>query len=163
MTVIAKAPGAIGDVIIDGQNASRVFGVTDAGNLLIDGITIRNGSNGLYLQTNSQSAQGGITAGYSYTDPNSISPFDNVIVKNCKIYNINGTHGMAYYASNYWAPVTNFIFDNNLVYFSRCHSSEAVVLNGNIDGFVVSNNYVNNNNNMSLIYLVLFLITSFFR
>lgn len=49
--------------------------------------------------------------------------------------------------------ITNVIFDNNEVYNNVLMSSEAFVINGNVDGFTQTNNYVHDNNNIGFDYI----------
>ncbi|MCL1983407.1 MAG: dockerin type I domain-containing protein [Clostridiales bacterium] len=150
MTVI-KAAGD-GEAKIDGGGSGTVLTLNNVGNLLVEGLTVKNGSVGIGYQSQQGAAYDELVtaSGFSYEDPGTTGPFDNVVIKNNLVYNINGTHAISVYARNYNAPISNFVLDGNKVHFSRCGSSEAVVLNGNVDGFAVSNNLIHNNNNIGL-------------
>ncbi len=58
-------------------------------------------------------------------------------------------HGIAVYGTAE-EPLRNILIDSNRVEQLVLGSSEAIVLNGNVDGFTVSNNLVRNNDNIGI-------------
>ena len=64
----------------------------------------------------------------------------------------SGAHGIAFYGTSK-EPMTNLIVDNNEVYNCRLGWSESMVINGNITGFTVSNNYVHDNDNIGIDFI----------
>jgi len=61
-------------------------------------------------------------------------------------------HGIAFYGSGA-TPMTNLVVDGNEIRNCRLGQSEALVLNGNIDGFVVSGNFVHDNDNIGIDFI----------
>ncbi|MCL1808820.1 MAG: right-handed parallel beta-helix repeat-containing protein [Clostridiales bacterium] len=158
MTVI-KASGD-GEVIIDGGgSSSNVVELVNVGNLKVDGLTIRNCQGyGLRLLTEKTAAAlayAAETCGFDrLTDDPADSPFANVHITNNKVYNVN-TRSIALMiqAENYMAPVSGLLIDGNEVYFCRTDWSEALTINGNVNGFEVCNNVVHNNNNLGIVMI----------
>jgi hypothetical protein len=58
-------------------------------------------------------------------------------------------HGIAVYGTSQ-QPITDILIDNNKVHDLILGTSESVVINGNVEGFVVSNNTVHDNNNIGI-------------
>jgi Secretion system C-terminal sorting domain/Right handed beta helix region len=82
----------------------------------------------------------------------------NVEFSNNKIHDIKnkstcadpcgeGAHGIGIFGTN-TSGITKVTFDNNEVYNCILESSESFVINGNVNGFVLTNNYVHDNNNI---------------
>lgn len=67
---------------------------------------------------------------------------------NCAV----GAHGIGIFGTTS-GGIKNVIFDNNEVYNCILQSSEAFVINGNVDGFTQTNNYVHDNNNIGFDYI----------
>lgn len=69
-------------------------------------------------------------------------------VRNIKTLHDDGNgHGIAFYATK---AMKDIRIENNLVENLKLGASEALVLNGNIDGFVISHNTVRNNDNIGI-------------
>lgn len=83
----------------------------------------------------------------------------NIEIRNNKVSNIvnslknSGCHGIAVYGTSGTASLKNIIIDGNEVFNCQTGWSEAVVLNGNVDGFIVSNNTVHDNNNIGIDFI----------
>ncbi|MDR1755008.1 MAG: dockerin type I domain-containing protein [Eubacterium sp.] len=93
-----------------------------------------------------------------------------VEIVNNKIYNIDGStwgyadkngttkpchmngHGIAVYGYgiNQENTVSDILIDGNEVFNNRLGQSETVVVNGNVDGFAISNNYIHDNDNIAI-------------
>lgn len=58
-------------------------------------------------------------------------------------------HGIAFYGTGA-TPMTHLVVDGNEIRNCRLGQSESLVLNGNIDGFVVSRNIVHDNDNIAI-------------
>ncbi|MDR3225915.1 MAG: right-handed parallel beta-helix repeat-containing protein, partial [Clostridiales Family XIII bacterium] len=130
---IVSAPGET--AILDGGGSGSVLEITDCADITIEGLDIRNGARGI---------------NYESTTASSTSAIENVSFVNNTIHDINGTHAIGVYGGNDLAPMKNFRMTGNTVYFTRTDSSEATVLNGNIDGFTVSGNVIYNGNNIGI-------------
>ncbi|MFP5389953.1 MAG: fibronectin type III domain-containing protein [Gammaproteobacteria bacterium] len=63
-----------------------------------------------------------------------------------------GAHGIAVFGKN-TTGVKDLLIQGNQVYDNVLQSSEAVVINGNVDGFEVLNNSVYNNNNIGFDFI----------
>ena len=154
MTVIQSAGD--GEVILDGDGTGTVITMSNLGNIRIEGFTVTNAtSNGIYYSNAKDAATLAMAAeAYDRDLPPSetnVSPFDNIVIKNNKVYNINTTsHAIGLYANNYMAPVTNLVISGNKVWGNRTYWSEAVVVNGNFDGFDICHNFIYNNNNIGI-------------
>lgn len=74
-------------------------------------------------------------------------------IVNNKIYNIESkrnAHGIAFYGTNSKKAYSDILIEGNEVYNLKLGRSEAVVLNGNIDGFKIINNIIHDNNNIGI-------------
>ena len=63
-----------------------------------------------------------------------------------------GAHGIGIFGTTS-TGITNVIFDSNEVYSNILQASEAFVINGNVNGFMQTNNYVHDNNNIGFDYI----------
>lgn len=63
-----------------------------------------------------------------------------------------GAHAIGVFGTTL-AGITDVVFDNNEVYDNILMSSEAFVINGNVNGFIQTNNYVHDNNNIGFDYI----------
>ncbi len=61
-----------------------------------------------------------------------------------------GAHGIAAYGTSAAGSINNILLDGNTVRDCVLGWSESVVLNGNVENFVVSNNTVHDNNNIGI-------------
>ncbi len=104
-------------------------------NLIISGLEVNGGTHGIY---------------YESTPAQGEKALNNITIQNCIVHNINGTHGVCFYAANDKAPAKNIIMENCEVFDCRCGSSESVAFNGNIDGFTICNNRIYNNDNIGI-------------
>ncbi len=79
-----------------------------------------------------------------------------VELRNNLIHNIEGpngnAHGIAFYG-NAATPMTNIAVEGNEIRNCRLGQSEALVLNGNIDGFIVARNTVHDNDNIGIDFI----------
>lgn len=75
------------------------------------------------------------------------------------VHHIRNTHkdgnafGIAVYGTSAAQAVTGLVIDGNEVHHLKTGNSESLVLNGNVSGFVVSNNRVHDNNNIGLCFI----------
>lgn len=83
----------------------------------------------------------------------------NVEICNNKIHTIHqnaneaGAHGLAVYGTNYTTPISDILIDGNEIFNCKLGWSETLVLNGNVENFVVSNNIVHDNNNIAFDFI----------
>ncbi|HXV99826.1 MAG TPA: right-handed parallel beta-helix repeat-containing protein, partial [Anaerolineae bacterium] len=62
-------------------------------------------------------------------------------------------HGIAVYGTSAPASINNLLIDSNELYNLKLGSSEALVLNGNVELFTVTNNLVHDNDNIGLDFI----------
>ncbi|MFO0985027.1 MAG: right-handed parallel beta-helix repeat-containing protein [Planctomycetota bacterium] len=68
------------------------------------------------------------------------------------IHDLRGTSamGITVYGTSTTAAITNLVIDGNEMHDCDAAPSEAITLNGNVDGFVVAHNYVHDVNNIGI-------------
>jgi hypothetical protein len=59
-------------------------------------------------------------------------------------------HGIAVYGTAAPDAITNVVINGNQLYNLKLGSSESLVVNGNVDGFQITNNVVHDNNNIGI-------------
>lgn len=76
-------------------------------------------------------------------------------IRNNKIHNIRGQHamGITVYGTSSAAPITDLVIDGNEIFDCDPARSEALVLNGNITNFKVTNNHVHDVNNIGIDFI----------
>jgi len=81
---------------------------------------------------------------------------DHLEIRSNRVHDIQnsceecGAHGIAVYGRDAAASLHDLIIDNNEVYNNKLGWSESLVLNGNVEKFVVSNNTVHDNDNIGI-------------
>ena len=83
---------------------------------------------------------------------------EGIEIRNCKIHKIwytgssdeAGAQAIAVYGRDDAEPISGLVIDGNEIWDIKCGSSETVALNGNVDGFTFTNNYVHDTNNIGL-------------
>lgn len=83
---------------------------------------------------------------------------EGIEIRDCKIHHIwytgssdeAGAQAIAVYGRNEKEPISGLVIDGNEVWDIKCGSSETVALNGNVEGFKFTNNYVHDTNNIGL-------------
>ncbi len=83
---------------------------------------------------------------------------EGIEIRNCKIHHIwytgssgdTGAQAIAVYGRDDNEPITGLVIEGNEIWDIKCGASEAVALNGNVDGFEFTNNYVHDTNNIGL-------------
>lgn len=104
--------------------------IENASNICISGLTISGGTQGIYYESNSKAKS---------------KKLNRIIISNCQVKNVKGVHGIAIWATNDKVPVTGLVIENCKVHHCLCGDSESVVVNGNIDGFVIRGNTIHDN------------------
>lgn len=139
--------------ILDGSGLSDpngVVGISIHGQsyLVIDGFEIR------YYQSSVRD----IVPMAIYVDGNS----DHITIKNNIIHHIEtnaevdddllgaDAHGIAVYGNDETNPIQHITIENNVIYDLNLGSSEALVLNGNVDTFTVAHNIVHDVDNIGI-------------
>lgn len=135
----AKAPVTIRAA--DGEQpvikSKKAIGIhlINVDNFVISGLEVVGGTHGIYYESTKEQGE---------------KPLENITIQNCMVHDINGTHGICIYGGNDQAPLKNVIMENCEVFDCQCGSSEATVFNGNIDGFIIRNNEIHDNNNIGI-------------
>jgi len=94
---------------------------------------------------------GGTPIGISVEGSSSFIELRNNLIHNIESPNGNA-HGIAFYG-NAAAPMTNIVVEGNEIRNCRLGQSEALVLNGNVDGFIVARNIVHDNDNIGIDFI----------
>ncbi len=124
---------------------SAVIEITDHSNITIDGLEI--GDN-IHLD-----AQGILVSGNA----------QNITIQNCRVHNIHfsasvnaavnantNAQAIIVYGTSAANAITNLKILNNEVYNCRLGYSEGIAVNGNVDGFEMSGNYVHDITNIGI-------------
>jgi hypothetical protein len=83
----------------------------------------------------------------------------HIIIKNCKIHHIEnnntstsaGANAIGVFGTVAATPVTDILIDSCEIYSNKTGYSEAVSIDGNVDGFKISHCYVHDNNNIGIL------------
>lgn len=137
-TIIRAADGTHPVIRVpNGSVAENSIGINmeNVSHICIDGLEISGGTHGIYYESN--------------TDAES-TVLSGITIRNCRVHDVKGVHGIAVYATNDRVPVTGLVIEECEVYDCRCGDSESVVINGNIDGFEIRQNVVHDNNNIGI-------------
>ncbi len=122
--------------VIDGKQGTGVgILMNNVSNITLSGFTVEGGKYGVY---------------YSSTADQGDAALENITIQGCTVRGIRGYHGICVYACNDRAPVKNLVVEDCRVYDCECYSSESTVFNGNIDGFIIRNNIIHDNNNIGI-------------
>src|SRR5258705_2993480 len=93
----------------------------------------------------------GTPMGVSVEGSSSFIELRNILIHNIESPNGNA-HGIAFYGSAA-TPMTNIVVEGNESRNCRLGQSEALVLNGNVDGFIVARNIVHDNDNIGIDFI----------
>ncbi|QHZ47104.1 right-handed parallel beta-helix repeat-containing protein [Bacillus sp. NSP9.1] len=128
-----------GEAVTDAEYETPLVHIHDKHNITISGFTIQD----LSVSSEEATAMGIYVSGSS----------SHITMKNNHIRDIKTTaddgnaHGIAVYGSG---SMKDIKIEDNTVEKLTLGASEAVVLNGNIDGFTISGNVVRDNNNIGI-------------
>ena len=141
-----------------GQNA-----ILDATGLPISGETgLVNIVNRQYIKLIGFEVRNLKAGGVSSAFPQGISVRGNgafIEIRNNKVHDIEnsckrcGAHGIAVYGRDPNASIHDLIIDGNEVFNGKFGWSESLVLNGNVERFMVSNNIVHDNDNIGIDFI----------
>ncbi len=135
---ITNVPGDT--VILDGTGrpGQNMFYIENKNYLKIIGLTIRNNigvtdGSGIRIE------------GYA----------DHIELRNNTIHAMRGTNamGITCYGTSGTSAISNIVIDGNEIFDCDAAPSEALVLNGNVDGFAVTNNLVHDINNIGIDFI----------
>ena len=130
-TIIRPKEGE--NVVIHAEDGVGIS-LVNVSHVLVEGLEVEGGTHGIYYESTREASQ-------SLTD---------IRIKDCTVHGVRGTHGICVYARNDLAPIQDIALEGCEVYDCECGDSESVVLNGNIDGFVIKGNTIHDNNNIGI-------------
>ena len=131
-TVIRAAAGET--ALIRADDGAGIS-LSDVQNISIEGFEVTGGTHGIECFSTGETGN---------------EPLENISIRNCRVHGVRGVHGICVYACNDLAPVSNLTIEGCEVYDCECGSSESLVVNGNIDGFLIAGNTVHDNNNIGI-------------
>lgn len=131
-TIVRAAEGETPVVRVEKGTGIRLLNVC---RFTLEGIEEEGGTHGIRYESTREAGD---------------KPLPDVAIQNCTVHGIRGTHGICVYARNHLAPVTNLTIEGCRVFDCRCGSSESVVINGNVDGFLIAGNVVHDNDNIGI-------------
>lgn len=130
-TIIRAAAGE--KAVIHAGGEIGIF-LENVRHISVEGMEVEGGTHGIYYQSTRE-------AGHPLTD---------ISIRDCIVHGVRGIHGICVYARNDLQPVQDITIEGCEVFDCECGSSESVVLNGNIDGFVIKDNTLHDNNNIGI-------------
>lgn len=137
-------------VLIDGKGTNAnsgdaLWSITDVDNIIIDGFVFQNIINlwvkGLIINKNCNNitiTNNTIREVHFSNDPNESVEYSE------------NASPLLVYSTDPANPVTNVVFSNNEIYNCRTGYSESMTLNGNVDGFLLENNYIHDVANIGI-------------
>lgn len=83
----------------------------------------------------------------------------HILIKKCKIHHITttspsenaGANAIGVFGRNKTVPITGCVIDSCEIYENKTGYSEAVSIDGNVDGFTISHNHIHDNNNIGIL------------
>ena len=130
-TIIRAAAGE--KAVIHAEDGIGIF-LENVSNISVEGMEVEGGTHGIYYQSTREAGD----------------PLTDISIRDCTVHGVRGIHGICVYARNDLQPVQDITIEGCEVYDCECGSSESVVLNGNIDGFVIKDNTIHDNNNIGI-------------
>lgn len=130
-TIIRPAEGE--HAVIHAEGGTGIS-LVNAGYITVEDLEIEGGTHGIYYESTREAG----------------GPLTDILIRGCKVHGVRGTHGICVYARNDLAPVQKITIEGCEVYDCECGSSESMVLNGNIDGFIIKDNRIHDNNNIGI-------------
>lgn len=139
---------AAGFITLQGEPGS----ILDGSGMTGSGITLDNTS---FIRVADMTVRN-FTSGNTPMGINVQGSSSHIELLNNLIYGIENptgnAHGIAFYGTAS-TPMTNLVVDGNEIRNCRLGQSESLVLNGNIDGFVVERNVVHDNDNIGIDFI----------
>ncbi|MBQ9060659.1 MAG: right-handed parallel beta-helix repeat-containing protein [Firmicutes bacterium] len=132
-TLIRAAEGE--KPVIRGPEGEVCIELTDASYISIEGIETEGGTHGIACESTRKAG---------------VQPLCGLTIRNCRVHGVRGVHGICVYGRNDLAPVQDLTIEGCQVYDCQCGSSESLVVNGNIDGFLIEGNQIHDNNNIGI-------------
>jgi len=143
-----RSGSAAGFITLQGEPGAVLDGTGRSG----QGITINNSN---YIRVIGMTVRnfllGSTPIGISVEGSSSSIELRNNLIHHIESPNGNA-HGIAFYGSAA-TPMTNIVVEGNEIRNCRLGQSESLVLNGNVDGFIVAGNIVHDNDNIGIDFI----------
>src|SRR5882672_5247509 len=143
-----RSGSAAGFITLQGEPEAVLDGTGRSG----QGITINNRN---YIRVIGMTVRnfllGSTPIGISVEGSSSSIELRNNLIHHIESPNGNA-HGIAFYGSAA-TPMTNIVVEGNEIRNCRLGQSESLVLNGNVDGFIVAGNIVHDNDNIGIDFI----------
>jgi len=122
--------------VIGGGEKDRVcLSITNAQHISVEGIETEGGTHGITYESTREAGD---------------QPLSSIAIRDCTVRGVRGVHGINVYAYNDLAPVTDLTIEGCEVCDCECGDSESLVINGNVDGFLIAGNTIHDNNNIGI-------------
>ena len=131
-TIIRAAEGETVVVRAEGEPCISIRNVR---HIIIEGLETEGGSHGIMYESSREAGDEALCG---------------ITIRRCTVHGVRGIHGIGVYSCNDLAPVSDLTVEDCEVFDCECGSSESVVLNGNIDGFLIAGNRIHYNNNIGI-------------
>jgi len=138
---------AVGFITLRGEPGAILDGTGRSG----QGITINSRNYIRVMSMTVRSFRAGTPMGINVEGSSSFVELRNNLIHTIESPNGNA-HGIAFYGSAA-TPMTNIVVEGNEIRNCRLGQSEALVLNGNVDGFRVARNIVHDNDNIGIDFI----------
>lgn len=124
-----------GEKAVISADKGRCISLLNVSHILIEGLETKGGERGIEYLSKRDAA----------TDS-----LEDICISNCTVRSVRGEHGICVYAADDLHPVRDLTIKGCEVSDCRCGSSESLVINGNVEGFVIENNIIHDNNNIGI-------------
>ena len=131
-TIIRAAEG---ETVVVRAEGEPCISIRDASHIIIEGLETEGGSHGIMYESSREAGDEALCG---------------ITIRRCTVHGVRGIHGIGVYSCNDLAPVSDLTVEECEVFDCDCGSSESVVLNGNIDGFLIAGNRIHDNNNIGI-------------
>lgn len=131
-TVIRAAEGEA--AVVHGEGGEGIS-IRNARHLTLEGLEVAGGTHGIDCRSTREAGN---------------RPLEGIVLRGCRVHGIRGVHGICVYAHNDLAPIAGLVIENCEIYDCECGSSESLVINGNVDGFLIAGNVIHDNDNIGI-------------
>ena len=131
-TIIRPAEG---ETVVVSEKEDVCLYICNASHIVIEGIETYGGTHGIEYESTREAKS---------------ETLGDITIRKCTVHGVRGIHGINFYAYNDLKAVSDISIEECEVYDCECGSSESVVLNGNIDGFLIAGNRIHDNNNIGI-------------
>ena len=126
---------AEGETVVVQVEEGVCISLCNTSHIVIEGLETEGGTHGIDYESTREAKD---------------APLCDITLRKCTVHGVQGVHGICFYARNDLTAVSDVTVEDCEVYDCQCGSSESVVLNGNIDGFLIAGNRIHDNNNIGI-------------